>query len=199
MITQYAEVKINTQKRCPEQTERPEFCLLTATAKILGLDVATLKQELGNGKSIAEVAQTRGLDGRSVTNWLIAQEQAFITAQKRQRLISFEEAEEWREETTVVTPFIVKLGYQKPECVALKTIGIDEQTFFTDLGRGKPIKEIAIDCNVNPQTVVDAITTSENALVDHLLQSGIIESYQAVKWKEQNYYNAQEIVGYFRG
>ncbi len=171
-----------------------EFDFYSVAAEAIGIDVETLGQELSNGKTIADVAKARGVDVQQVSQQLIAKEHAIIEAERQRNFLTQEETEMWKNEVEILTPFVVETGYREPEFLAMTMIGLEPDTFYEMMDSGKTVATMAAENNIDPQTIVDAIVTSENGLVDHLLSSALIDPGEVEEWKADNQQMAQTLV-----
>ena len=163
-------------------------------ASVLGITEDQLWEELDAGKSYAEIAQANGVDVQKVIDALVAVEDKFIDELLAEGEITAEEAAEWKAETVKWVTFEVNNVYVDPYDVAAQAIGIDEETFWTELENGKSIAEIAQANGVDTQTVIDAVVASENGQVDKQVAAGLLTEAEAQAWREEINQYVEDIV-----
>ncbi|MEM8862502.1 MAG: hypothetical protein AAGD96_29670 [Chloroflexota bacterium] len=154
-------------------------------AAIIGIDEETLWQSLDEGKSLAEIAAANGVDPQVLIDAMVAEEEEFIKMLLDAGEISEEEAAEWRAKSAEYMAFEVNNSFTDPFAVAWKTIGIDEDTFWTELENGKTAAEIAQENGVDPQTVIDAVLKSEYDMLQKEIDAGLITEDEAAEIKAE--------------
>ncbi|MFK7802179.1 MAG: hypothetical protein AB8G95_11140, partial [Anaerolineae bacterium] len=179
--------------------------------KTIGIDEETFWNELDSGKSVADIAQANGVDPQTVIDAVIAAENDQIDKQVEAGLLTEEEAQEWRDEVAKYTADSINLtfdeldaqfdaefgefdgeyfdviegDYVDPFSVAIETIGVDEETFWSELESGKSVADIAQANGVDPQTVIDAVITAENELIDQEVADGFLTEEEAQEWRDE--------------
>ncbi|MEM7111235.1 MAG: hypothetical protein AAF614_02295 [Chloroflexota bacterium] len=174
--------------------EEEEYDALTIAAQLIGIDVETLEAELFAGKSIAEVASSRNVAVQPIIDALIAQELSIVDAEVAGGQLGADEANEWREEITLFTPFMVNNAYLEPEVVAAQTIGVDMETFWEALESGQTIQAIAVANSIDAQTVIQAIVASEKAYADKMVAAGLMPREELAELEREVYQMADEMV-----
>ncbi len=161
-------------------------------ASLIGIPVEELYSELDSGKSIADVARVNGVDPQVIIDALVAEELGLIDELIASGEISAEEAAEWRAETAAYIAFEVNTVDPYVEAAAL--IGIDVDTLWTEVDRGKSLAEIAEANGVDPQILIDAAIAYENQMIDEMAAAGLITEEEAAEWRSETPAFAAELV-----
>lgn len=75
-----------------------------------------------------------------------------------------------------------------------KLIGIDEETYWSELDTGKTIAELATANGVDPQTIIDAMVAEEKTFYDEMVAAGDLTAEEAAEWlAESEKYAAYEV------
>ena len=155
-------------------------------ATAIGIDIDTLFDEMDSGKSLAEIATANGVDPQVVIDALVADEMAFIDELEQSGEISAEEAAEWRDETAGFIAFEVNNAYPDSEAIGAAVIGISVEALWDEIDAGKTVAEIATANGVEPQAVIDAAVSAENAHVDAMVAAGLLDEAEATEMKAAN-------------
>ena len=174
-----------------------------AAAEALGISEDELWEALDGGKTIAQLAEAKGVDVQTVIDAMVAAENAFIDQLVAEGEIDEAEAEEWRSETVeFVTEMVNETmdeeffeeEFVDPFMVAAETIGVDEEALWEALDNGKTVAEVAQETNVDPQTVIDALIAAETAWIDEMLAEGELSEEEAAEWRTEISEYAAEFV-----
>ena len=178
------------QDECGDEYDEDEWWafeekIFTAAAQSMGTDLDTLYDALDGGKSIAQVAEAKGVDSQAVIDAMVAQANIAIDEMVAAGDLTQAEADEWRAELVDEITFEVNAVYPDPFLIAGQTIGVDEDAFWEALESGQTVAEIAQANGVDPQAVVDAVIAAETAVIDQELAVGYIDEAEAEKWRAE--------------
>jgi hypothetical protein len=169
--------------------------VLDAAAKAIGVSSDTLRNDLKNGQTIAQVAQSKNVAVKTV----IA---AMVAAAKKQ--LANDEATLESHLTDMITNEVNGTP-QRPDApsgqngpnrgfgfrggfgldAAAKAIGVSEQTLLNDMRDGKTIAQVAKSKNVSTQKVIDAMVASAKSQLDAQVKAGHLSSDQRSKIESQ--------------
>jgi uncharacterized protein YidB (DUF937 family) len=149
-------------------------------ASILGIDVKTLQADLKSGKSLAEIAQTKGISEQTLISDLQAHlktrlDQAVangkMTADKENEILSKSAS---RFKNLVEHKGLFK--HKKADNGLLKDVssilGIDVKTLRNDLKSGESIAEVAQSKNISEQTLISDLQAKLKARLDQAVAKG---------------------------
>lgn len=169
-----------------EMEEEDEFSPLDVAARVMGLDVEAVEQAAWAGQSLAEIANENGVGAPALIAALIEQETAFVDGLQRAGHIRRDEADGWRNEIVIFTPFFVNTPYVEPEVIMAQMLGVEPEVLWEMLEEGgQTIGEIAVAQGVDVQVVVATVVASEGAYVDEMLVAGLIDVEEAEEWKAE--------------
>ena len=170
-------------------------------ASTIGIDLATLKAELGADKSIATIAQANGVAAQTVINVLAAKSQSQIDAAIAAGKISAEDASAWQTKMSERAAYFVnntsefmakakdgrkgkghkgKGGKAKYSEIA-QLIGIDVEMLYMKLKAGKSIADVATANGLAPQKIIDALMVDMQAKLDAMVAAGKLNSDEAAE------------------
>jgi uncharacterized protein (DUF433 family) len=157
---------------------------LDVAAKVIGISVDDLRDELEDGKTIAEVAEAHDVDVQKVIDALVAD--------GKERLAEAEAALPERMKDLVNGE--LRLGRGGPGHVrgllhaGLDTvstaIGITESDLRDELQDGKTIAEVAEAHDVDPQKVIDAVVAEATKRIDEAVADDELTEERAADLKE---------------
>jgi ribosomal protein S13 len=153
---------------------------LATAAKAIGSSEADLKTALGNGQSVSQVAQAKGVDPAKVISALVDEAKAKLAEEVKAGRITQAQADERSADLQArVTEHVNRTG--KPGkggrgkggpgrkghgpglAAAAKAIGISEADLLTELRAGKSIAQVAQAKGVEPAKVITAIVDEAKA------------------------------------
>jgi hypothetical protein len=166
---------------------------LAAAAGAIGISEQDLFTALRSGQSIAQVAQSKGVEAQKVIDAIVADARTRLAekvqsgditqAQADERLATLDER---------VTGMVNRTGAFRHGpgghgrhgpgpglAAAAGTIGISEQDLFTALRSGQSIAQVAQSKGVEVQKVIDAIVADARTRLAEKLQSGDVTQAQA--------------------
>jgi len=153
---------------------------LATAAKAIGISEADLKTALGNGQSIAQVAQAKGVDVAKVITALVDEAKAKLAEEVKTGRITQAQADERAADLQArITEHVNRTGgpgkgghgkggpgrksHGPGLAVAAKAIGISEADLLTELRAGKSIAQVAQAKGVDPAKVITAIVDEAKA------------------------------------
>lgn len=151
---------------------------LDAAAKALGVSEADLQAALQSGQSVAQVAQSKGIDVKVVVDALVAEAKARLAEAVKAGRVTQAQADEWtasleqRITEMVNSPGGPHHGKGGPGRggphgpgleVAAKAIGISEADLETALRSGQSIAQVAKSKGVDVKVVIDAMVAHASA------------------------------------
>lgn len=158
--------------------------LLATAADALGMSEADLRTALESGQSIAQVAETQGVDVQAVVDALVANATERLNeleASLPDRMTELVNREGWGDGPDGGGPghhpFAVGLD------VAADTIGISEADLVTALRSGDTIAEVAQANGVEPQAVIDALVAKATERIDAAVAAGDLDATRAEELK----------------
>ncbi len=152
-------------------------------AEAIGVDEDTLWE----ADSIADAAAENGVENQTVIDAIAAAEIAWMDEMVADGTFTEEEAAEWTEELDEEIRSFVEDSWGMDDfggidwfVIAAETIGVDEEALW----EADSIKAIAEEQNVEPQTIMDAISTAETAWVNEMVADGEWTEEEAADWTE---------------
>jgi len=139
----------------------------------IGTDWATYLDQWFAGQSIANIAIENGVDPQAIIDAIAAAEMDLIQQDVEVGYLTQEEADEWLDILLEnVDKFVYKI-YINWDMIAAQTIGIDIDTFYEMWwARDMSIAEIALEYDVEPQSVTDAIIAAEVDAIQQMIATG---------------------------
>ncbi len=171
-------------------------------AELVGTDSATLRESLKEGQTLAQIAESNGVDAQTVIDALVGTANERIAAAVEAGKLSEAEAEQKRVEIEErVTTFVHegggfkwgkhgKLGHHKwgggAKLAELAELaGTDVDGLKTALGEGQTLAEIAESNGVDPQTVIAALVEAAHARIDGAVAAGKLSEAEAESKKSE--------------
>ncbi len=156
---------------------------LDAAAEAIGVTPEELRTELEAGKSIADIAQAKGVSVDAVIDALVADMKAHLDEEVASGEYTQAEADaKLAEFTTRVTEMVNTSGLPAPKGghgkhgasldTVATTIGITTEALRTELEAGKSIADVATANGVSVSAVVDALVAEVKAHLDEEVASG---------------------------
>jgi uncharacterized protein YidB (DUF937 family) len=142
---------------------------LDAAAEALGMEVDELRTALRDGKTIAEVAEERGVDVQAVVDAMVADATERIDQRVADGDLDADRAAELKEglaeRMTDVVNGEARFGHHRRGpgggfggvSVAAEALGMSAEELRTALRDGKTVAEVAEERGVDVQTVIDAM------------------------------------------
>jgi hypothetical protein len=161
---------------------------LEAAAEALGVSEDDLRQQLRDGKTIAQVAQERNVDVQQVIDAMVADATARIDEKVQEGDLTAEEANERKANLPDRITRLVNEGRPQgggPRGRGLKleaaaeALGVSEDDLRQQLRDGKTIAQVAQERNVEVQRVIDAMVADATARIDEKVQEGDLTAEEA--------------------
>lgn len=161
----------------------------------LGLDQAAFEQAMKDGKSLADIAQEKGIELQPLID---AQAQEMVAAIKLKRGSEEQSAEEqenlkkkvWMEAERIFTmPLNEEEGKQDGiggmnMHAAFELLGIDKAEFAKQVQAGKSFNDIAKDHGVSRQQLIDALLSDVDDKITEVHHNGDITQEEADQKKQ---------------
>lgn len=188
----------STTKAANDQGKRGhENNLLKQAATILGVDEATIKDQLKQGKTLAQIAQDKGVTEDVLLQKLTDAENQKIDAAVTAGNITQAEADKRKSGLADKLKKVVEnagfgkekgehRGFGREGKLAKQTatiLGVDEATIKDQLKQGKTLAQIAQDKGVTEDVLLQKLTDAENQAIDSAVTAGKITQTQADKMK----------------
>jgi urease accessory protein UreF len=165
---------------------------LDVAANTIGVSHEELVTALRNGRSIAQVAQSRNVDPQKVIDAMVADAKEHLAdAVRSGRLTQAEADEKAAAVTERVTAVVNREGLPErrrgghghgPKAgldTAAEAIGIPREELVTALRNGQSIAQVAQSRNVDPQKVIDAMVADAKERLAEAVESGRLTQAQA--------------------
>jgi ribosomal protein S20 len=164
---------------------------LGVAADTIGISRAQLVTELRAGKTVAQVAQSKGVETQAVTAALVGHATARIDAAVKNGAIDADRAAKLEARLPQLADKLVnkvfdgKLGQGKGTRrarvvaavkVAADTIGIEPRELVKEVRSGKTVADVARSKGVEPQAVIDAVVAKAQARIDAAVERGRIDA-----------------------
>ncbi len=153
----------------------------TVAAEAIGVD----EEILWEADSITVAAAENGVESQTVIDAIVAAETGWIDEMVADGTFTEEEAAEWEADIDEEARSFVEDSWEMDEfggvdwfTVAAEAIGVDEEAFW----EADSIKAVAEEHNVEPQTIIDAISTAETAWADEMVADGEWTEEEAADW-----------------
>ncbi len=176
-----------------EHGERARF---QGIADVIGIDLETLKAGLEGGQTLAEIAVANGSTAQAVIDYITGQMNERIDQAVADGEMTQEVADELRAELAADVADKVNEGFDRhdgdgisggwlkqrlDEAAAelMTLLGVTEDQIETELKAGRTLAEIATANGVEPQAVIDLLTTEAEAMIDEALAEGEIDQAEA--------------------
>ena len=157
------------------------------TTQKLGMDEDALFKALEEGKTIAQLAEEKGVDAQSIVDEIIAEESKFLNELVSSGEMTQAEADEWLAEMTAGSTFFLNeslADWEGPnwEAISAQALGMDEDALFTEWDAGKSIAELAQERGVDVQTIADALIAADTEYINKLVADGHLTQAEADEW-----------------
>ncbi len=186
--------------------------VLDAVAKALGMTTADVQTQLRSGKTLADLAQSKGVDQNTVKQAIVAAQKAQVDQLQQAGRITADQATQMKSRIDqeaanldLTKPFGRGFGPgsfgpgphdQMPGGpgmmggtavldAAAKALGMTTADVQTQLRSGKTLADLAQSKNVDQNTVKQAIVAAQKAQVDQAQQAGRITADQATQMKSR--------------
>lgn len=168
----------------------------------LGLDKAAYEQAIKDGKSLADIAEEKGI----AVQPLIDQQAEQIIAQIEQKMNpqTDEEKSNIRKKATLEAERIMKTPlsqqHQKKPVLdynlkaAFDLLGLDKASFIEQSESGKSLADIAADRGISRQQLIEALSSDLDTQADKLVQSQMMTQEQADQVKQELLQNMDRFV-----
>lgn len=145
-------------------------------ATLVNLPIDKLEAALDQGQSIAEIAAAQNISPETVINAFIQEETAQIENEQRAGLISEEDALAELQELPATVRVMAELTTESPQRISANALNMSEETLMQKMAEGKTIKQIAQAQGVDVETIITQINASETALLQKLLDYGLMSA-----------------------
>lgn len=174
----------------------PRVDMLQIAADTIGVSVEELRTALEANKSIAQVAQEKGVDPQKVIDALVA---ARTKALDEAKAMLPERAKADVERQGLPQRPPGGPGHHRgPRVeilkVAAEAIGISEADLKAGIEADKSIAQVAQEKGVDPQKVIDALVAAHNKMIDEEVAAGRMEQAKADELKKNFPEHAKKIV-----
>ncbi|MDQ1466959.1 MAG: hypothetical protein QOH10_1374, partial [Actinomycetota bacterium] len=174
---------------------------LDAAAKAIGISTATLRADLEGGKTIAQIAKSKGVAVKTVIDAMVAAAKTEIDADVKAGHLTADQAAKLKADLTQMITDRVNGTFTRPDApggpdgphrgfgfrggfgldAAAKAIGVSTDTLLTDLRSGKTIAQVAKSKGVATKTVIDAMLAAAKAEFDAQVKAGRLTAAQAAR------------------
>ncbi len=179
----------------------------------LGMDEETFLTEIKSGKSLLEIAESKGISKEQLIEFQTKQFTANIEQAVKDEKLTEEQAAKMKEDfaghveqrldgnmmmftspAPAIGPFmeaipgqeiahkVIRIAGDNKELLAF--LGIDEETFFTEIKGGKSLLEIAESKGITKEQLIEFQTKQFTANIDQAVKDGKLTEEQAAKMKE---------------
>lgn len=178
------------------EREHDERARLQGIADVIGIDLETLKAGIEDGQTLAEIAVANGSTAQAVIDHITARMNERIDQAVADGELAEEAAGEIRAELAEDIAAKVNEGFDRhgedgirggwlkqrldeaaDQLTAL--LGVTEDQLETELKAGKSLGEIATANGVEPQAVIDLLTSEAESMIDEALAEGEIDQAEA--------------------
>lgn len=174
--------------------ERDEQARFQGIADAIGIDLETLKAGLEGGQTLAEIAVANGSTAQAVIDHITGQLNEHIDQAVSDGEMNQEVADELRAHLAEDVSDMVNEGFDDDDGIhggwieqrfdeaadkLMTLLGMTEDQIEADLESGKTLAEIATANGVEPQAVIDLLTTEAEALINEALSEGEIDQAEA--------------------
>ena len=178
----------------------PRAQLFDAAAKALGISSADLKAALDGGKTVAQVAQDKGVDVNAVITAVTdAANKAIDQAVTDGKMTADQAAQEKSEVAQHVTDFVNGVKHERgpggggehrgPKAdvlaAAAGALNMSTDELKAALDGGKTVAQVAQDKGVDVNTVIAAVTDAANTAIDQAVTDGKMTADQAAQEKTE--------------
>lgn len=194
----------------PEGRRGPRTDVLAAAAGALNMSADDLKSATQGGKTIAQVAQEKGVDVNTVIAAVADAIAKDIDAAVANGTMTTDKAAEEKAEATEHATKMVNEGprgergpggrggpgarFGDPIATAATALNMSEADLKTALDGGKTIAQVAQDKGVDPNTVIAALNDAANKAIDQAVADGRLTADQAAQAKTKAAEHAAKIV-----
>lgn len=165
--------------------------VLDAAAKALGITTDRLRTDLKNGQTIAQIAKSKNVAIKTVTDAMVAAAKKQLASQEAEIESHLDEMIDNLVNGTFKRPTAPK-GENGPHRgfgfrggfgldAAAKAIGVSTDTLEQDLKNGQTIAQVAKSKNVATQKVIDAMVAAAKAQFDAAVKAGHMTADQRTK------------------
>jgi uncharacterized protein (DUF433 family) len=177
---------------------------LVAAVKIaattIGVEPKALGQEIKAGTSVADVAKSHNVDPQKVIDAIDAAADKKVDEAVTAGKIDATRAATIKEKVptrvaklvngelkgkTAVKAKLRRHARRSGVKLAASTIGIDTKTLVDAVKGGQTVADVARSHNVDPQKVIDAVTTAANTKIDTAVTNGKLDADRAAKLKDR--------------
>ena len=179
-------------QRNHDATECAELAALVGAA-----DCAALKSALDDDQTLAQIAESNGIEPQTVIDAMVAEMTAELDAKVESGAITAERAATLRAQLTVMVSEGVNEGFGRDhghgfrafdtECAELATLvgAADCEALKSALDDDQTLAQIAESNGIEPQTVIDALVAEMSADLDAKVASGDLTEERAAMIRTQ--------------
>jgi ribosomal protein S20 len=162
---------------------------LDAAAQALNLSAGDLRSKLEDGNTtIAQVAQTQGVDVQKVIDAMVADATAHIDQDVKDGKLTSDQANQRKSNLQDRITKLVNEGKPKGDHgpkldAAAKALNVSVDDLRSKLKDGKTLAQVAKDQGVDAQKVIDAMVADATAHIDQAVKDGKLTADQATQRK----------------
>ena len=162
---------------------------LDAAAQALNLSAGDLRSKLEDGNTtIAQVAQTQGVDVQKVIDAMVADATAHIDQDVKDGKLTADQANQRKSNLQDRITKLVNQGKPKGDHgpkldAAAKALNVGVDDLRSKLKDGKTLAQVAKDQGVDAQKVIDAMVADATAHIDQAVKDGKLTADQATQRK----------------
>jgi alkylated DNA nucleotide flippase Atl1 len=167
---------------------------LDAAAEALNLSVEDLREQLRDGRTLAQVAQEQNVDVQRVIDAMVAAATERIDEEVQEGDLTAEEGNERKANLEERITRLVNEGPQRggpghrrgPKLdAAAEALNLSVEDLRQQLRDGRTLAQVAQEQNVDVQTVIDAMVADATARIDQKVQEGELSAEEANEHKAE--------------
>jgi len=155
--------------------------IMNVIATALGMEQADLQTELQNGKTIADLAQEKGVSTDAIVDDIVAAYKANLDQSVTDGKLTQAQADAVLEAVRVFAPTMLERSHagNNPMSAIAQTLGMTQTELMTAMREGKTIAELAQEKGVSTDAIVNAIVAAEKERLDQAVADGKLTQAQA--------------------
>jgi transposase-like protein len=191
-----------SEKATSEKAQGHRARRIAAIGKIaaatIGIEPQALREAVKGGQSVAEVAQSHGVEPQAVVDAIVASVSTRVDEAVTAGKIDADRAATIKEKAPERVTKLVNAEYKGTHAkraklrrharrgaavVAAKTIGIEPSALRDAVKGGQSVADVATSHDVEPQAVIDAVVSAANTRLDAAVSAGKVKAERATKIK----------------
>ncbi|MDP4171676.1 MAG: hypothetical protein Q8906_13775, partial [Bacillota bacterium] len=169
------------------------FGMFKNAATALNVDQKTLISDLKSGKSLADIASSKGISKSTLISTLIsAQKTALDKAVSNGKLTADQETKILANANTRISKMVDQKGLPKMDFNrgkdgfrmfknAATALNVDQKTLINDLKSGKSLADIASSKGISKSTLISNLVAAQKAALDKAVSNGKLTADQETK------------------